>query len=65
MFAAQLIDCEVIAGVLMPIRIKRLDKNCALMQQPVIPLLLIEAVPFSQASYTAVDTTFGVLCGLI
>ena len=47
----------------MLIRIGHADKNSASMQRPAIPLLMLEAIPFSQASYTAVDTVFGVLCG--
>jgi hypothetical protein len=47
----------------MLILLRHPDKNGASMQRPGIPLFMLEATPFSGASYTAIDTVFAVSCG--
>jgi len=54
---------EVVMEGLMPIRIKHRDKNIAATQQPDISPVRPETMLFSKASYTALETVFGVLCG--
>jgi hypothetical protein len=49
----------------MPIRIRHCDKISELTQQPHISMVKTEAMSFSQACYTALETVFGVLCGYI
>ena len=47
----------------MLIRIEHPDKYSASTQRPASSLLILETISFSEASYTAIDTVFGVLCG--
>ncbi len=49
----------------MPIRIRHRDKNIAWPQLPDISPIRPKAMLYSQASYTAIATVFGVLCGSI
>jgi len=48
---------------LMLTRIRHCDKNIALTQQPGISPLRPKPMLHLQASYTAIATVFGVLCG--
>lgn len=57
--------CRELMEDFMPIRVRHPDKNSPSTQQPEISLVMLEAMLFSQASYTAIDTVFGVLCGSI
>ena len=49
----------------MPIRIRHRDMIIALTQQSDISLVMPDAKLVSQASYTAFEAVFGVLCGSI
>ena len=49
----------------MVIRIRLCDKNIASTQQPGISPLRPKSMLYLQASYTAIATVFGVLCGSI
>ena len=44
----------------MLIRIIHPDQNSTSRQRLTIPLLMLEAMSFSQTSYAAIDTVFGV-----
>ncbi len=64
-FAVPSMHPEVITEGFMPIRIRHPDKKRASTQQPGISLVMPEAIPFSQATCTAIYTIFGVLFGSI
>lgn len=52
---------EASEEVIMPIRIRRRDKNCDSMQLAEIRPVMVVIRSFPQASYTALSTAFGVL----
>ncbi|MBT9159893.1 MAG: tyrosine-type recombinase/integrase [Dehalococcoidia bacterium] len=64
-FAALSMRSEVVMEGFMPIRIRHRDKNIAWPQLPDISPIRPKAMLYSQASYTAIATLFGVLCGSI
>jgi len=64
-FAAPSTRSKVIMEDFMPIRIRHRDMIIASTQQSDISLFMPDAILVSQASYTAFEAVFGVLCGSI
>lgn len=64
-FGARWTRSEVNVEGFMPIRIRCRDKVSASTQQPDVSMVKTETIPFSQASYTVLETVFGMLCGYI
>jgi hypothetical protein len=78
-YSLSLFVCQVVFGitgqsrlvlmlpwkVFMPIRIKRRDKNSYYPQLPDRSIFMTDTAPVLRASYTALETVFGVLYGSI